>query len=217
MATKNKSWEYQSSIHNWDMTLEMAQQLTVVGKVSAQGSLNLGDVLDERSKGNGLVNTNGLRFGLLTGGMLLSYCAVESFINSAAEMLTGYESFPDFDRDGFNKESGFWSRLKKVYKHVGIEVDKGKEPFQSILELHEWRKSVVHAKPVMVSAENIDPSDREVLHRLHESQSNKDFLREVNENAAGRFYEAAYDVIHMFIDTTNLKPITSAIYTPQGK
>jgi len=215
MDIQKNMYDYKSSIHNWDMTLEMAKQLICVGKISGEDKLDLGSKIDKFFEGTGLVNSGGLKSGMLTGGMIMSHCAVESFVTSAADMLTGYEGFPDFRDERFKKERAFWDRLKMVYKHVNIEVNKNKEPFKGLFQLHMWRLAVVHSKPIYVAAKNVDPGDRGFFDELHNSHEERDYLRDVNDKNASDYYQAASDVIRIFIDETGLRPTTGAVYSPK--
>lgn len=78
----NLLYEYSAQNHDWDLTLHAAAELIKAGLIADKqpraGTLSMG-------------------FSFFTGGMVLSFAAIESFSASVAFSMPSHERFSDFD------------------------------------------------------------------------------------------------------------------------
>lgn len=91
------------------------------------------------------VKKGGLYFDMAT--ILMAYFTYEAYINVVGKRLDpkAWENEKDF----FNKKKyfGIDGKLKRIKEICGnFEVNKGKEPYQTIKNIGKFRNAVVHAK-----------------------------------------------------------------------
>lgn len=126
------SYEYAAQNHDWDLTLYAAAELIKAGLVM------------DRQPRTGTVSKG---FSFFTGGMVLSFAAIESFSASVAFSIQADKRFPEFSFQSYQAEKRFWERMDMLMSVMGIEVDKGGGLFQHIKQMQEWRNLVSHSSP----------------------------------------------------------------------
>ncbi|MEX1995126.1 MAG: hypothetical protein WD929_10720 [Steroidobacteraceae bacterium] len=89
--------------------------------------------------------------------MLLARLTVEAYCNFAIHVL---------DVDTFDNERQIFggstdAKLQWICDRVGMPLDRGRRPFQTIHSLDELRDLMVHAKPEIFVGENLHPADEE--------------------------------------------------------
>jgi hypothetical protein len=184
-------YEYSAQNHDWDMTLRAAWNLVMTGQ-AAKGK-------------------NELEFSCLTGGMILSFCAVESFINSIAFVAPSKQEYAHFDYEAYTKIRNFWGRLKAVCSILNIAIDQSQGVFKILEEMRVWRNALVHFSPYSIEPTAIDiPIESKELHTEFRSQ---EYTKSVTVEKAKEFYGCAFQIIDLIEKTSGLSPRASCTYT----
>lgn len=189
-------YEYSAQIHDWDLTLSGAAEL-----------IKMGLIMDKRPRSG----TLSMGFSFFTGGMLLSFAAIESFSASVAFSMESDARFSGFRFRRYQAARRFWDKMDLLMAAADIEVDKSKGLFQLIGQMREWRNLVTHASPYEITPTEIaDPM--EVPKKLHPKRPLRDYARIVDAENAKKFYETAFAYIDLIKDRTGLDPRASATY-----
>ncbi|AUT62863.1 hypothetical protein C2L65_25130 [Paraburkholderia terrae] len=173
---------------------------------AAADLIKAGLAMDARPR----TGTLSMGFSFFTGGMVLSFAAIESFSASVAFCMQSDERFPTFDFQRYRSERRFWDKMKMLMDAAGIEVSKGNGLFQQIAKMQDWRNLVTHASPYEIEPTEIaDPSHSSQLHRrVH----HRDYARSVDADSAKRFYSTAVDYIELVRQKTGITPQAFASY-----
>jgi len=186
-------YKYSAENHDWDLTLRAAWNLISLGH-----SKNLKSEQE---------------FSLLTGGMLLSFCAIESFLASVAfEMGKNSERHKKFDYAKYWRVNNFWDRMRTVFAAFEVAVDLSKEPFHSIEEMRSWRVLLVHTKPYRIEPTEVERTDR--TSHLHDPFRHLEYTKQVKKENAESFYKTALAFVSLLKETSGLEPHAMAIYSP---
>lgn len=189
------AYEYEAENHDWDMTLRAAWKLVMTGQAVAKQDAELS-------------------FSCFAGSMLLSFCAIESLLNSVAFKMAQGDKFSQFDHGKYLKHRGIWQKLNAIGQHAGISIDKSIDPFKKFEEMRVWRTAIVHSKPYGVDRTTIDvPSASKDLHVNFHSQQ---YTRSVTSECAQSFYGCAFDVTDLVIKSTGIYPRPSCTYKVLG-
>ena len=191
------AWEYSAQNHDWDMTLHAAAELIKAGLV-ADKIARTGTV----SKG----------FSFFTGGMVLTFCAVESFSASVAFSMPSTPGFETFDFKAYQGARRFWDKMTLLCEAAGIVPDKGQGLFQRIEQMQQWRNLVTHAQPYQVEPTIIQSTTGEPG-KLHKRHERKDYIRCADAETAKLFYQNALDYIDLITKTTGIDPRASVSFT----
>jgi hypothetical protein len=189
-------YEYSAQNHDWDLTLHAAAELINAGFVAHKrpitGSLSMG-------------------FSFFTGGMVLSFAAIESFSASVAFSMPSHERFSSFDFQRYRTARRFWDKMALLMSAAGIEVDKSKGLFQHIGQMQEWRNLVTHASPYEIEPTEIE-NTTEAPVKLHKKTRQLDYARMVDPQNARKFYESAVAYIDLVRKRTGINPRASVTY-----
>jgi len=125
-------------------------------------------------------NIKGLTFDILAGIIMLAF-SFEAKIN-----FLGYKLI-----DPWNERLELRSKIKKIYKNLGINVDWNKEwnlrPFKTIDEIIKLRDSFAHGKPEERQVEEIIP----ILEDDINADSNDDLKSDCFQNCTNEFFQIA--------------------------
>lgn len=193
-------YEYSAQNHDWDLTLHAAAELIKVGLIEDKklraGTLSMG-------------------FSFFTGGMLLSFAAIESFSASIAFSMPSHERFSGFDFQRYRSARRFWDKMEMLMSTAGIEIDKGNGMFQHIGQMQEWRNLVTHASPYEIEPTEIKNATS-APGKLHEKKRHLEYTRMTDAESAKKFYGTAFDFISLVTDQTGIDPRASVIFKPMA-
>lgn len=222
-------YEYSAENHDWDLTLNAAETLLVTGyKINAISQLlsssklkdvhrrliqGFSDVVNELPP-SGNLSLEAIKFSSFTSSMLLSFCAIESFMASIAFRMAGDLNFKDFDFDKYRRSQRFWDKMDMLCLELSIEVDKSQGLFQTIQEMQEWRNLVTHASPYKVDPTKVAETAGKAILKLHTPYKSKEYTRSVKYEKARKFYVTALEFIQLLEKTSGLEPRAQAVYTP---
>jgi hypothetical protein len=117
--------------HDWDRTLISAKALTELGIATGDAELS---------------------FASLTGGMVLTVAALESFLNSM-----GYGEALSISWDSYQLLP-LVDKLKLMGSRLGFKINMGRAPYDTIAEAVRWRNDLLHSKPQTAYGISIDDS-----------------------------------------------------------
>jgi hypothetical protein len=195
------SFEYSAENHDWDLTLRAAWNLLMSGQAVKAGP-------DFERK-------NEQEFSFLTGSMLLSFCAIESFTSSIAFSISENEKFETFDYEEYRKTARFWDKIEKVCKALGSDVDKSQGLFQSIKKMQIWRNALAHSSPYENEKTIIQDTQKEPK-KLHKPFQDDEYAKAVNVESAKQFYSTAFDYIDLIKKKSGLDPRATCSYKALG-
>lgn len=194
------SYEYSAQNHDWDLTLHAAAEL-----------INTGLIMDKRPR----TGTLSMGFPFFTGGMVLSFAAIESFSASIAFCMASDGRFPGFDFQRYRKAGRFWEKMDMLMSAAGIEVDKGSGLFHHIGQMQIWRNLVSHASPYEIEPTEI-PNTVEAPRKLHQKKRHLEYARMADAQNAKKFYETAAAYIGLVKERTGIDPTAFAAYKVAG-
>jgi hypothetical protein len=193
-------YEYSAQNHDWDLTLHAAAELIKAGLIADKqprtGTLSMG-------------------FSFFTGGMVLSFAAIESFSASVAFSMPSHERFSDFDFQRYRNARRFWDKMEMLMSAAGVGIDKGNGLFQHIGQMQEWRNLVTHASPYEIEPTEIE-NTTSAPGKLHENKRRLEYTRMADPENAKKFYETALDFINLVTDRTGINPRASATFRPMA-
>lgn len=189
-------YEYSAQNHDWDLTLHAAGEL-----------IKIGLVMDKRPKTGNL----SMGFSFFTGGMVLSFAAIESFSASVAFLMRSDERFGGFDYEQYRQGRRFWDKMQLLMSAAGIEIDKRHGMFRDIGQMQQWRNLVTHSSPYEIEPTEIQDSVKAPL-KLHQKTRHLDYARMADPKNATRFYNTAAGYIEMVKGRSGLEPYASASY-----
>jgi hypothetical protein len=190
------TYEYSSQNHDWDLTLHAAAEL-----------IRMGHKLDKEPR----TGTLSKGFSFFTGGMVLSFAAIESFSASVAFVMPSEERFSSFDFNQYRAAKRFWDKMQLLMSAAGIEVDKGHGLFQAVSKMQHWRNLVTHASPYEVGPHLIENTVQEPK-RLHQSTNHLQYAATANAPDATEFYKTAVAYIELVKARTGINPCASVTY-----
>ncbi len=191
---------YSAQSHDWDLTLRAAHDL-----------LRFGQVIDRLPR-EGTLSSG---FSCLTGSMLLSFCAIESFSASVAFSLPNDDRFRHFDFEEYKQTFRFWDKIEMLCGAIGVELDKSQGMFQKIGEMQRWRNLVTHASPYEIVPIEIAETVTSPK-KLHKQYQHKQFPRLTTVKNAEEFYTTAYDYIVLIRERSQIDPRPVAEYQVGG-
>lgn len=194
------AWEYSAQNHDWDMTLYAATQLIKAGLV-ADKQARTGNV--------------SMGFSFFTGGMVMTFCALESFSASVAFMMPSTPGYESFDFKKYQAARRFWDKMTLLCSAAGIAVDKSQGLFQRIEQMQQWRNLVTHAQPYQIEPTIIKATTKEPG-KLHKRYHRKDYIRSVDAETAKLFNETAIEFIDLVKGKTGIDPRASVSYKNLG-
>lgn len=194
------SYEYSAQNHDWDLTLHAAAEL-----------IKMGLVMDERPRTGSL----SMGFSFFTGGMVLSFAAIESFSASVAFCMASDGRFPGFDFQCYRKTGRFWEKMEMLMSAAGIAVDKGSGLFQHISQMQVWRNLVTHASPYEIEPTEIT-NTAEAPVKLHQKLRHLEYAGMADAENAKRFYETAFTYIELVKKHTGIVPRAMVSYKALG-
>ncbi|WP_146750688.1 hypothetical protein [Burkholderia pseudomallei] len=168
--------------------------------------IKAGLVIDKRPK----TGSMSMGFSLFTGGMVLSFAAIESFSASVAFCMASDNRFAGFDFQRYRAARRFWDTMELLMSAAGIEVDKGSGLFQHIGQMQEWRNLVTHASPYEV--EPVEILDTARAPQLHQKKRHLEYAGMAEPHNAKKFYETAVAYIELVKQRTSLDPMAFASY-----
>jgi hypothetical protein len=189
-------YEYSAQNHDWDLTLHAAAEL-----------IKTGLIMDRRPRSG----TLSMGFSFFTGGMVLSFAAIESFSASVAFSMQSDDRFSGFNFQGYQAARRFWDKMDLLMGAADIEVDRSKGLFQRIGQMQEWRNLVTHASPYEVGPTEIADTIK-APRKLHEKTRRLDYARFADPENSKIFYESAFTYIQLVKERTGLDPRASATY-----
>jgi hypothetical protein len=190
------SYVYSAQNHDWDLTLHAASEL-----------ISAGIYMDQKPR----EGTLSMGFSYLTGGMVLSFAAIESFAASVAFCMASDTRYSGFDFESYRKTFRFDAKMKMLMEAAGIEVDWGHGLFQRIATMQRWRNLVTHATPYQITPTQIDdPLHSPALHTAKHQAL--EYARSCDIETARDFYTTAFDFINLVTEKTGINPRASATY-----
>jgi hypothetical protein len=185
-------WEYSYENHDWDMTLGAARELIAAGdRIAAEQS-------------------DGRFLSYYTGSMLLSFCAVESFVNSLAYVLHRSAGDSRFNYRKYGRINGIWKRLEEIAKTINVRVDRSRQPFARLARMRDWRNDMVHSQPFSVAPVLLDHPDQ--ARGIPAGNGAQSYLRFVTRSQAHAFYRGAFVTIARLQRASGLEPTTYVAY-----
>lgn len=188
--------EYSAQNHDWDLTLRAAHDLLMIGqfigRIPTKGTLSK-------------------EFSCLSGSMLLSFCAVESFSASVAFSMPSDDRFRGFDFEKYRQASRFWDKIEILCSAIQIKTDKSQGLFQKISEMQIWRNLVTHASPYDIPP-TVVTNTVKAPGKLHAHFENKEYARIIDVKNAKIFYSTAFDYITLIKESSGIDPRASASY-----
>lgn len=154
-------------------------------------------------------------FSFFTGGMVLSFAAIESFSASVAFTMPSHERFSGFDFQRYRNARPFWDKMGMLMSAAGIEIDKGSGLFQYVGQMQEWRNLVTHASPYEIEPTEIE-NTTSTPGKLHEKKRRLEYTRMADPENAKKFYGTALAFINLVTDRTGINPRASAIFKPMA-
>lgn len=154
-------------------------------------------------------------FSFFTGGMVLSFAAIESFSSSIAFTMPSHERFSGFDFQRYRNARRFWDKMEMLMSAAGIEIDKGNGLFQYVGQMQEWRNLVTHASPYEIEPTEIE-NTTSAPGKLHEKKRRLEYTRMADPENAKKFYGTALAFINLVTDRTGIDPRASAIFRPMA-
>ncbi|UFW65814.1 hypothetical protein RlegWSM1455_07265 [Rhizobium laguerreae] len=194
-------YEYSAQNHDWDMTLYAAAELIKAGLIA-----------DRRPKTGNM----SMGFSFFTGGMVLSFAAVESFSASVAFTMPSTPGYETFDFKAYQSARRFWDKMTILCSAAGIVADKSQGLFQRIEQMQQWRNLVTHAQPFEIEPTVIQSTAKEPG-KLHKKHHRKDYLRSAEPEPARLFYRTAVEYIDLLKEKTGIDPRASASYRVLGE
>lgn len=191
------TYEYSAENHDWDLTLRAAGDLLTVARLLSPSPTN-----------------GSFEFSQLTGSMLLSFCAIESFSASVAFCMDSDGRFNQFDFEQYKRTPRFWEKIELLCSALSIKVDKSQGIFQRIHEMQDWRNLVTHASPYRVEPTEVKNTTGPAIHKLHTPYRRKEFTRTVSLQSAKKFLDTAIEYVQLLETTSGIKPRAQACYTP---
>lgn len=189
-------YEYTAENHDWDMTLRASWRLLI----SAQALARAKNVKDK----------NELEFSFLTGGMLLAFCAIESFVTSIAFTMARDKRYSGFDYRLYKRQKNFWDKIEMVCTALKLAVERSAEPFKTIEAMRIWRNSLVHASPYSVETVLIlETTDSK---ELHDELKVQPYTKAVQIEEAKAFYGAAFQLIDLVKTASGFDPRAMCSY-----
>ena len=183
-------FEYYAENHDWDLTLRASWNLLMAGQVAK--------------------NSNEMQFSCFTGAMLLSFCAVESFMNSTAFSMSRDKKYENFEYSEYNRRRRFWDRLEMICGELEIPINKAKGIFHTIEEMRKWRNSLVHTSPYSIELTTIvDTKDSKELHRKFK---NKEYTKSMEVKLAKKYYKSALDFVDLIKNASGFEPRAMCSY-----
>lgn len=149
-------------------------------------------------------------FASLSGGMLLSFCAVESFMNSVAFKMQTDPRYRAFDYARYLKKRNFWDRMKAECTALEIDIALDAEPLRTIEQMRQWRVSLVHFEPTSIPETAIQ--DTREVHALSAKFHDRTFAVHVNVENAKKFYGGALQTIELIEKKSGITPSASVTY-----
>lgn len=190
------NYEYSAQNHDWDMTLYAAAEL-----------IKAGLAMDKRPRTGNM----SMGFSFFTGGMVLSFAAIESFSASVAFLMPSHERFAGFDFQRYRTARRFWDKMNMLMAAAGIEIDRSNGMFQHMGQMQEWRNLVTHASPYEIEPTEIENTTG-APGKLHQRKRRLEYLRIADPENAKRFYGTALAFINLVTERTGIDPRASATY-----
>ncbi len=188
-------YEYSAQNHDWDLTLHAAAEL-----------IKTGLIMDRRP----MTGTLSMGFSFFTGGMVLSFAAIESFSASIAFLMQSDARFSAFNFQRYQTARRFWDKMDLLMAAAEIEMDKSKGLFQRIEQMRDWRNLVSHASPYEIKPTEI--ADTMEVPGLHQKMRLRDYARIADAESAKKFYGTALAYIELVKERTTLDPHAAATY-----
>lgn len=189
-------YEYSAENHDWDLTLYAAAEL-----------IKTGLLMDKKPRRD----TLSMGFSFFTGGMVLSFAAIESFSASIAFSIQSDKRFPDFSFQHYQTTRRFWDKMNLLMSAAAIEVDRNKGLFQQIALMQRWRNLVTHASPYEISPIEITDTIK-TPRKLQNPNKPLQYARTANAENAKNFYKTAIAYIELVKERTGYDPHTSVSY-----
>lgn len=189
-------FEYYAENHDWDLTVRASWNLLM----SAQAVKRAKDFEQKNEQ----------EFSFLTGAMLLSFCAVESYITSVAFSMSRDERYKGFNYRQYKRQNKFWDKIQMVCNALGINADQSSEPFKTIEAMRKWRNSLVHASPY--SIETVQIVQTKDSRELHDKLKDHPYTATVRIEEAKSFYDATIQLIDLVKKASGLDPRAMCSY-----
>ena len=142
--------------------------------------------------------------------MLLSFCAIESYITSIAFSMSRDERYKGFNYRQYKKQNKFWDKIEMICNSLGINIDQSSEPFKTIEAMRKWRNSLVHASPY--SIETVQIVETKDSRELHDKLTDHPYTKTVRIDDAKAFYHATIDLIQLVKKASGLEPRAMCSY-----
>jgi len=189
-------FEYYAENHDWDLTLRASWNLLMSAQAVKRAK-------DYERKGE-------QEFSFLTGAMLLSFCAIESYITSIAFSMSRDKKYKGFNYRQYKGQYNFWNKILMVCNSLGITIDQSSEPFKTIEAMRKWRNSLVHASPY--SIETVLIVETKDSKELHDKLNDWEYTRTVRVEEAKAFYHATINLINLVKKASGLDPRAMCSY-----
>lgn len=183
-------FEYYAENHDWDLTLRASWNLLMSGQAAR--------------------NNPEQQFSCYTGSMLLSFCAVESYMNSIAFTMSRDGKYKEFSYSEYNELIRFWDRLEELCQKLEIAINKSSGTFQVIEQMRGWRNSLVHSIPYSIeTTEIVETKESRKLHKKYEDRA---YTKSVSLKNVKKFYQSAIEVIEMIKSASGIDPRAMCSY-----
>lgn len=145
------------------------------------------------------------------GGIVLDIMAA---LTMAAFWLESCFNFVGATKiDGWNERAGFWEKKRIVFAHCGIE-DKDERPYSSIAKLKEFRDTLAHGKPQVLSHEAQEVRDFGDMRQPHYLQTAWEEICTVD--AVCEFYEDVESLWHKMLESIEMTELEACSHGSRG-
>lgn len=183
-------FEYYAENYDWDLTLRTSWNLLMLGQEAMKNPEQ--------------------QFSCYTGSMLLSFCAVESYMNSIAFAMSRDGKYKEFSYSEYNELIRFWERLEELCQKLEIAINKSSGTFQVIEQMRGWRNSLVHSTPYSIeTTEIVETKESRKLHKKYEHRA---YTKSVSLKNVKKFYQSALEVIETIKSASGIDPRAMCSY-----
>jgi hypothetical protein len=169
--------------------------------------IKAGLLMDKRPRRGNL----SMGFSFFTGGMVLSFAAIESFSASVAFEMQSDNRYSDFSFKRYQTARRFWDKMDLLMSAAGIKIDRSKGLFQKIGQMQQWRNLVTHASPYEISPTEIADTIK-APRKLHKPNRLLQYTRTSDAENAKSFYKTAVAYITLVKEKTGHEPHASVTY-----
>jgi hypothetical protein len=142
------------------------------------------------------------------GSLLFSAFAYEGYLN-----FLGRKLFPSWE--SFERRLSWESKTKLIADRIGLKIDEGRKPFQSIKELFDFRDRIAHPKPSEI-VEECETTQEKLESILYEDAKSKE-EKFCSEESAKLCLEQVLAMMNMLYEQAKLKVTAEDLTEKENK